>query len=157
MSPALGIGFDKGGILGHADIGLSYLHNNRFGFTGGVFANGRDGISASELKHPVKSYSGGTLQAIINVFPYEETQSKLLFRAGLCYGTGYYYQWNEGVSGPTSGYYTSKYYQTIAGELSLEFLFNHKPNRAWGFQFYGMLQRHAFVGITLRYAFGVFN
>jgi hypothetical protein len=156
MSPAVGLCLDGRGPMGHADISLSYLHYNRFGVTGSLFANGRSQTEGNADK-AVKSYTGGGLYLLYNFFPFDEGNSKLLGRAGLVYGSGYYFKKITPVTTTYQNIYEEISYKTPGVELSVEFLFNHREGRAWSFQFFGMLHNHPFAGVNLRYSFGMFN
>lgn len=156
MSPAVGLCLDGRGPMGHADVSLTYLHYNRFGFTGSLFANGRSQTEGNPDK-AVKSYTGGGVHFAYNFFPYDESDAKLLGRAGLVYGSGYYFKKISTVSGSTQNTYEQISYRTPGVEVSVEFLFNHRQGRAWSFQFFGILHSHPFAGVNLRYSFGMFN
>jgi len=157
MSPGFGAAFGKRSVLAHVDLAATYLRYNRWGFTLNVGANGRT-LSGSK-GNSLKSYSGFSLQFAYNLIPYENNDSKLIVRAGVTHGNGYFI--NEGfvysidsVSQNINDFTTE--YTSFGADLSIEYLFNHRDDRAWSMQFFTMITRHPFAGVCIRYSLGGF-
>ena len=157
MSPGFGAAFGKNAVLAHIDIAATYLRYNRWGFSLNAGANGRT-LSGSK-PNSLKSYTGFSAQFAYNLIPYEDNASKLIARAGITHGNGYVidegFIFNSDSITQNSSNYTTEY-TSFGADLSLEYLFSHKDQRAWSVQFFAMITRHPFAGACIRYSLGGF-
>lgn len=157
MSPGFGVAFGKKSYMAHIDISATYLRYNRWGFSLNAGANGRT-LSGSK-PNSLKSYSGFSVQFAYNFIPYENSDIKLIGRAGITHGTGYLVKENfvnnlDSVVQNSANYTTE--YASFGADLSIEYLFSHRDQRAWSLQFFTMITRHPFAGVCVRFSLGGF-
>lgn len=158
MGSGLGIAFGESSVMAHADVSATYLRYNRWGFSGHLQANGR--TISNSISNSLKSFTGYGIQFAYNFVPYNESGLKLIGRVGGCHGSGIYvneyissYQ-NADSSGTSDVIYNTSEYSGFGAEVSIEFLFNYRENRALSFQLYTVLMRYPFGGFSLRYSIG---
>ena len=161
VSPALGISSSGRSMMAHADVSATYLRYNRWGFSGNLQANGRTLLNTKN--NTLKSYSGYGLQFAYNIFPYDENGRKLIARLGVCQGSGTFVNEYTGSGQATDSsmnqeqFYKKTEYASFGAEASIEFLFSHRHDRAFSFQFYSIIMRYPFFGFSIRYNLGAFD
>lgn len=164
QSDALWMSFGLGGVtskkaLFRADFTATYLRYNRLGGYLDLQANSRPEQATDD--QTLLSFSGYGAGFAYNLNPYGDPDQKVIARAGLCYGNGFYVDSVKYSYDPQNVYTVSDVfkheYRSIGMELSLEGqIVLNRPNVAWGFRLIGVVNRHPFIGGCLRFSIGAF-